>query len=96
MRFDTNTGQRSIRLSSRQRQRPGLAGALYRRPLLLIPDRATSALDLVTQPTLVQALRSLVAKLTMVVAAHRPSAVATCDQLIDLRSEPTEVAGVTT
>jgi ABC-type multidrug transport system fused ATPase/permease subunit len=50
-------------------------------------DEATSALDLATEAKLLEALRSLEGKLTMVVAAHRLSAVANCDQLIDLGSE---------
>jgi ABC-type multidrug transport system fused ATPase/permease subunit len=62
---------------------------------VLIPDEATGALDVVTEPNLLQALRSLVGKLTMVVAAHRLSAVAECDQLIDLRHEPARVAEAT-
>jgi ABC-type multidrug transport system fused ATPase/permease subunit len=85
--FDTNVGERGIRLSGGQRQRIGLARALYCRPSLLILDEATSALDVATESKLLEALRILSGKLTMVVAAHRLSAVAKCDQLIDLRSE---------
>jgi ABC-type multidrug transport system fused ATPase/permease subunit len=83
-RFDTNVGERGIRLSGGQRQRVGLARALYHRPSLLILDEATSALDMATEAKLLQALRGLAGKLTMVVAAHRLSAVANCDQLVDL------------
>ncbi len=82
--FDTNVGERGIRLSGGQRQRIGLARALYHRPSLLILDEATSALDTATEAKLLEALRSLAGKLTMVVAAHRLSAVANCDQLVDL------------
>ena len=83
--FDTIVGERGIRLSGGQRQRIGLARALYHRPSLLILDEATSALDVATEAKLLEALRSLAGKLTMVVAAHRLSTVAGCDQLIDLR-----------
>ena len=69
-------GERGIRLSGGQRQRIGLARALYHRPSLLILDEATSALDVATEAKLLEALRSLAGKLTMVVAAHRLSAVA--------------------
>ncbi len=86
-RFDTRVGERGIRLSGGQRQRIGLARALYRRPSLLILDEATSALDVGTEAKLLEALGRLAGKLTMVVAAHRLSAVANCDQLIDLASE---------
>jgi ATP-binding cassette, subfamily B, bacterial PglK len=82
--FDTKVGERGIRLSGGQRQRIGLARALYHRPSLLILDEATSALDVATEAKLLQALRGLAGKLTMVVAAHRLSAVAQCDRLVDL------------
>jgi ATP-binding cassette subfamily C protein len=82
--FDTIVGERGIRLSGGQRQRIGLARALYHRPSLLILDEATSALDMATEAKLLDALRSLAGKLTMVVAAHRLSTVTGCDQLIDL------------
>jgi ATP-binding cassette subfamily C protein len=82
--FDTNVGERGIRLSGGQRQRIGLARALYHRPSLLILDEATSALDVATEAKLLEALRGLSGKLTMIVAAHRLSAVANCDQRVDL------------
>jgi ATP-binding cassette, subfamily B, bacterial PglK len=85
--FDTNVGERGIRLSGGQRQRIGLARALYHRPSLLILDEATSALDVATEARLLNALRSLSGKLTMIVAAHRLSTVANCEQLIDLGNE---------
>ena len=54
---------------------------------MLILDEATSALDVATEAKLLEALRSLTGKLTMVVAAHRLTAVANCDQVIDLAGE---------
>ena len=90
--FETKVGERGIRLSGGQRQRIGLARALYHRPSLLILDEATSALDVATEAKLLEALRSLTGKLTMVVAAHRLSAVANCDQVVDLASEVPAVA----
>ena len=82
--FHTNVGERGVRLSGGQRQRIGLARAIYHRPSLLILDEATSALDVATEAKLLKALRSLAGKLTMIVAAHRLSAVANCDRLLDL------------
>jgi ATP-binding cassette, subfamily B, bacterial PglK len=94
--FDTNVGERGVRLSGGQRQRIGLARALYHRPSLLVLDEATSALDVATEARLLQALRSLAGKLTMVVAAHRLSTVTGCDSLVDLSSEATIVAETAT
>ena len=85
--FDTIVGERGIRLSGGQRQRIGLARALYHRPSLLILDEATSALDVATEAKLLEALRSLAGKLTMVVAAHRLSTIAGCDKVVDLSNK---------
>jgi ABC-type multidrug transport system fused ATPase/permease subunit len=93
--FDTNVGERGVRLSGGQRQRIGLARALYHRPSLLVLDEATSALDVATEARLLEALGSLAGKLTMVVAAHRLSAVANCDQVIDLHHGTGVVAEAT-
>ncbi len=82
--FDTNLAERGVSLSSGQRQRIGLAGALYHCPCLLILGEATSALEVATEAKLLQALRSLAGKLTRVIAAHRFSAVADCDQVVYL------------
>jgi len=90
--FGTSVGERGIRLSGGQRQRIGLARALYHRPSLLILDEATSALDVTTEAKLLEALRSLTGKLTTIIAAHRLSAVANCDQLIDLTNEVSTAA----
>jgi ABC-type multidrug transport system fused ATPase/permease subunit len=60
---------------------------------LLILDEATSALDVGTEAKLLEALRGLSGTLTMVVAAHRLSAVANCEQLIDLGDMTPAVKG---
>ena len=94
--FDTIVGERGVRLSGGQRQRIGLARALYHRPSLLILDEATSALDVATEAKLLEALRSLAGKLTMVVAAHRLSTIAGCDKVVDLSNKSTVVAEAVT
>ncbi len=85
--FDAYVGERGVRLSGGQRQRIGLARALYHCPSVLILDEATSGLDVATEAKLLEALHGLAGKLTMVVAAHRLTAVASCDQLIDLGNQ---------
>ena len=90
--FQTTAGERGVRLSGGERQRLGLARALYHRPSLLLLDEATSALDTATEAKLIEALRNLSGKLTIVTVAHRFSAVAGCDKLIDLSNETSAVA----
>jgi len=92
--FHTIVGERGVRLSGGERQRLGLARALYHRPSLLLLDEATSALDTATEAKLIEALRNLSGKLTIVTVAHRLSTVAGSDKLIDLGNEATGVASL--
>jgi ABC-type multidrug transport system fused ATPase/permease subunit len=82
--FQTTVGERGVRLSGGQRQRLGLARALYHRPSLLLLDEATSALDTATEAKLLEALRNLSGKLTIITVAHRRSSLTACDKLINL------------
>lgn len=80
----TIVGEHGSKLSGGQKQRIGIARALYSNPDLLIFDEATSALDLQTEQDLVQAIDSLKGKITMVVIAHRESALQSCDRLFNM------------
>jgi ABC-type multidrug transport system fused ATPase/permease subunit len=82
--FQTTPGERGVRLSGGERQRLGLARALYHRPSLLLLDEATSALDTATEAKLIEALRNLSGKLTIVTVAHRLSTLANCDKVVNL------------
>ena len=82
--WTTVVGERGVRLSGGQRQRIGLARALYHRPQVLVLDEATSALDTKTEMKLVEAVRGLSGRITIVMIAHRLSTVANCERLIDL------------
>jgi ABC-type multidrug transport system fused ATPase/permease subunit len=82
--FQTITGERGVRLSGGERQRLGLARALYHQPSLLLLDEATSALDTATEAKLIEALRNLSGKLTIVTVAHRLSTLANCDKVVNL------------
>jgi len=82
--YDTTVGERGVRLSGGQRQRIGIARALYREPSLLVLDEATSALDEGTEKEISQSFRSLLAKPTVVMIAHRLSTLSGCNQVIDL------------
>jgi len=66
----------------------------YHRFSLVLLDEATSALDIATEAKLLEALRALAGKLTIVMVAHRLSALANCDKLLDLGNEATAVASL--
>ncbi len=82
--YQTNLGERGIRLSGGQRQRIGIARALYRDPPVLFFDEATSALDESTENLLNIAISQLKGRKTIIVIAHKASALRSCEYTIDL------------
>jgi ATP-binding cassette, subfamily B, bacterial PglK len=83
--LETVVGERGIRFSGGERQRVGIARALYRAPDVLVFDEATSSLDNRTEADLVRALETLPAPRTLIVIAHRLSTVRHCDRLVYLK-----------
>lgn len=82
--YHTIVGERGVMLSGGQRQRIGIARALYKNPQVLFMDEATSALDNETEKAVNEAVQRLNGKMTMVIIAHRESAVAKCDRILQL------------
>jgi ATP-binding cassette subfamily B protein len=76
-----------------QRQRLALARAVLGRPSMLVLDDPLSALDIHTESLVEQALRSVLAKTTGLVVAHRPSTVLLADRVAVLG--PAENGGTT-
>lgn len=83
--YQTNLGERGVRLSGGQRQRIGIARALYRDPPVLFFDEATSALDEKTENSVNLAISQLKGQKTIIVIAHKASALRSCQYTIDLK-----------
>ncbi|TCB81048.1 ABC transporter ATP-binding protein [Acinetobacter sp. ANC 4173] len=82
--YDTFVGERGVMLSGGQRQRIGIARALYRDPQVLFMDEATSALDTETEQAVNEAIQGLSGEKTMVIIAHRESAIEQCKYILKL------------
>jgi len=80
--LDTQVGQRGARISGGQRQRLGIARAMFTRPKLLVLDEATSSLDGQTEADISAAIQGLHGLVTIVMIAHRLSTVLHADQVV--------------
>ena len=83
--LDSQIGERGVRISGGQRQRLGIARALYHNPELLIFDEATSALDNDTETAIMEAIDSLHGQKTMVIIAHRLRTIENCDMIYEVK-----------
>ena len=81
---DTQVGERGARISGGQRQRLGIARAMFTRPHLLVLDEATSSLDSETEASISEAINALRGSTTVVLIAHRLSTVRNADIVVYL------------
>ena len=82
--IDTQVGERGAKISGGQRQRLGIARAMFTRPHLLVLDEATSSLDGATEASISEAIQSLRGTITVVMIAHRLSTVRNADIVVYL------------
>jgi ABC-type multidrug transport system fused ATPase/permease subunit len=79
-------GDRGTQISGGQRQRLGIARAIFTAPRLLVLDEATSALDGETEAHISDAIRKISGQTTVVMIAHRLSTVMNADRVIYMES----------
>jgi ATP-binding cassette subfamily B protein len=82
--FDTEVGERGLKLSGGEKQRVAIARTILKAPPILMLDEATSALDTHTEREIQGALDSVSKNRTTLVIAHRLSTVVNADEILVL------------
>jgi ATP-binding cassette subfamily B protein len=77
--FDTEVGERGLKLSGGEKQRVAIARTLVKNPPILLLDEATSALDTRTEQDILATLRRVSEHRTSLSIAHRLSTIADSD-----------------
>ena len=83
--FDTEVGERGLKLSGGEKQRVAIARTLVKNPPILLLDEATSALDTKTEREILATLHRVSENRTSLSIAHRLSTIADADTILVLR-----------
>jgi ATP-binding cassette subfamily B protein len=82
--FDTEVGERGLKLSGGEKQRVAIARTLVKNPPILLFDEATSALDTRTEQDILSTMRAVASHRTTISIAHRLSTIADSDTILVL------------
>ena len=84
--LDTKIGESGERLSGGQRQRIALARAFYFNRKVLIMDESTNALDSDIEEEIINEIKELKGKLTIIIISHRINTMKICDRFYKIES----------
>lgn len=80
--YNTDVGERGLKLSGGEKQRVAIARTLLKNPALLVFDEATSALDSETERSIQKELNELAKNHTTLIIAHRLSTITHANQIL--------------
>ena len=80
--YGTIVGEQGLGLSGGQKQRVSIARALLKNAPVLVLDDASSALDVTTERKLMASIKESHPEHTLLIAAHRVSSIADCDEIL--------------
>ena len=84
--YETFLGEKGVKISGGERQRIGIARALYHKPKLLILDESTNSLDFNTEQLVIKEILNLDYKVTIVMITHRLNTIENFDTIFFIDS----------
>ncbi|XP_066996490.2 ATP-binding cassette sub-family B member 6 [Anabrus simplex] len=83
--YDTQVGERGLKLSGGEKQRVAIARTILKSPSIMLLDEATSALDTETERHIQDALSRVCSNKTTIIVAHRLSTIIHADEILVLK-----------
>ena len=85
--IDTIIGESGSKLSQGQKQRLGIARALYHDPQILILDEATNALDKETEEKVMQIIKKISSNVTTIIVSHSDKPLGFCNKVFEIKNQ---------
>ena len=84
-KLNENVGNMAVKISGGQKQRLGIARALYINPKVLIFDEATSSLDIDNENRIIEIIKKYKKNKTIILVSHRSNTLKYCDKIYEIK-----------